>query len=67
MQFTFKELRARKDLTQRELAKILGVSVATYNSWEKNPEKMPIKKCIMLAEYHSVSLNDILFMPNNMN
>ena len=35
MQFTLKELRARKNETQAQTAEALGVSVQTYNAWEK--------------------------------
>ena len=34
MQYTLKELRARKGMNQSEVAKELGVSVQTYGAWE---------------------------------
>ena len=32
-QFTLKELRARKNKTQEQVANDLGISVKTYNAW----------------------------------
>ena len=49
-----KELRKRADLQQKELAAIIGVSVATVSDWEtqkKNPKGERLRK---LAEYFDV-------------
>ena len=35
-------LRQKKDLTQRDLAKILGVSKSTYARWETQEEIIPL-------------------------
>lgn len=49
-----KELRKRENMQQKELASIIGVSVATISDWEtqkKNPSGERLKK---LAEYFGV-------------
>lgn len=62
MKFTIKELRARKNVTQAKAAKDLGVSVQTYNAWEKDISNVKVSKVLAIAEYYGVSLNDI-FLP----
>jgi len=58
-QFSLKELRARKNVTQQEVAKAIGVSTPTYGSWEKNITAMPISKLILLATYFGVTVGEI--------
>lgn len=59
MQYSLKELRARRDLTQAEVAELVGVSEQTYYLWEKNPEKIQIGKLYLLAKIFGVSIDDI--------
>ena len=61
MQFTLKELRARKNETQLETSRHLGVSLQTYNSWEKDVSKVSIGKAQAIAEYFGVTLSEIKF------
>lgn len=63
IQFTVKELRARKNLTQRQVADALGVSLPTYSAWEKNISGVGVSKVEALAQFHGVTLNDI-FLPD---
>ena len=49
-------LRIKKDLSQRELAKIIGVSKSTYARWEIIPLWHLVKYC----EYFKVSMDYIL-------
>lgn len=41
-QYTLKELRARKNMTQADIAKEIGVSPQTYNAWEKSVSNVSI-------------------------
>ena len=59
MQYTLKELRARKNLSQREVAKLCGVTETTYRSWESYPGKIQIKKLYLLADIFNVKIDDI--------
>ena len=61
-QYTLKELRARKDKTQEQVANDLGISLQTYNAWEKNISNVAISKVIAVANYYGVQVGDI-FLP----
>lgn len=58
-QYSAKELRARLDLTQAEMAKKLGITQQTYNAWEKSIAKVPISKVAALARICGVTLDEI--------
>lgn len=59
MQFTLKELRARKNETQEQVASEIGVSVQTYNSWEKSISNVAVSKVNALAKHFGVKLTQI--------
>ena len=62
MKFTLKELRARKNETQQQTADALGISIQTYNAWEKDISNVAISKVVAVAEHFGVRLEDI-FLP----
>lgn len=66
-QFTLKELRARKDKTQREVAADLGISTTTYNAWENDISNVSISKVQAVAEYFGVALGQISFSTKHEN
>lgn len=59
MRYSLKELRARKSLTQAEVAEKVEVSEQTYYLWEKNPEKIQVGKLYRLAEIFGVTIDEI--------
>lgn len=59
MQYSLKELRARKSETQSQVAEAVGVSVATYNAWEQDISNVAISKVMKLAEHFDVALSEI--------
>ncbi len=61
--YTLKELRARKNETQAETAAAVGVSVQTYNAWEKNISNVAVSKVNALAKHFGVSISNI-FLDN---
>ena len=61
-QFSLKELRARKNLTQSEVAKEIGVSTQTYNAWERDVSNVAIGKVKALADFFGVTIGEI-FLP----
>lgn len=65
-QYTIKELRARKDVTQKQAAAALGVSEQTYSAWEKDISNVAISKVMAVADYYGVQLSEI-FLRRNMN
>lgn len=64
-QFSVKELRARKNLTQAQSAEKLGISTQTYNAWERDISKVAIGKVAALAELYDVTIEEI-FLPRDM-
>lgn len=61
-QYSLKELRARKNMTQQEIADKIGVSVQTYNAWEKDVSNVAIGKVKALADFFEVAIGEI-FLP----
>ncbi|WP_455257693.1 helix-turn-helix transcriptional regulator [Peptoniphilus asaccharolyticus] len=59
--YTLKELRARKNETQEKVAKNLGISVQTYNAWEKDISNVGISKVQALADYFGCEISQIFF------
>ncbi len=59
--YTLKELRARKNETQSQVAEALGVSVQTYCAWEKNISNVAVSKVNAVAKYFGVALNQLFF------
>ncbi len=51
------ELRTEKELSQREMAKKMQVSQATYNNWENEKTQPSIEQLIALAEFFGVSID----------
>ena len=49
-----KELRDRKKITQAQLAKDLGVGLATVGMWESSKRKPPADTLIEIADYFDV-------------
>lgn len=61
-QYSIRELRARKGYTQRDMSKIVGVSLTTYNKWENNLNDITVSKLKRIADALQVSVNEI-FLP----
>lgn len=57
--YSLKELRARKNETQEDVAKALGISVQTYNAWEKSISNVGVSKVLALANHFGVNLTEI--------
>ena len=54
--------RAIKNITQEELAKIVGVSRQTINSIESNKYVLSTVLALKISEYFAKSVNDIFFL-----
>lgn len=59
MQFSIKELRARKNETQRQVAESIGITVQTYSAWERSISRVPVSKVNALAKHFGVKLTQI--------
>ena len=53
-------LRVDNDLTQQDIAKILGTSQTMYARYERLANEMPIRHLITLCDYFGVSADYIL-------
>lgn len=65
MRYTLKELRARKNKTQAEVANDLGISAQTYNAWEQDISNISVIKVLAVADYYGVTLDEIKFTANS--
>lgn len=54
-----KELREDHDLTQSQLAEVLGTTQRTISYYEKNQREIPINVLVKYAKYFNVSLDYI--------
>ncbi len=54
------ELRSEKNLSQRELARIMNVSQGTYNNWENANTQPSIEQLITLANFFEVSVDYLI-------
>ncbi|MBF7029702.1 helix-turn-helix transcriptional regulator [Staphylococcus kloosii] len=59
---TLEEWRSRKNFTQAEFAKKIGISPSTYNIWENNPEIIKPKDAFRIAATLKVSIDEIIFL-----
>ncbi|MBQ6119326.1 MAG: helix-turn-helix transcriptional regulator [Clostridia bacterium] len=59
------DLRVDHDLTQRQVAKILGMPQPQYFRYEQGYRDIPTDTLIKLADYYSVSTDYILGRTNN--
>ena len=55
-----KELREDKDITQREMARILNCSQQVYSNYELGQRDIPTDILINLSKFHGVSTDYIL-------
>ena len=55
-----RDLREDKDLTQPQVAKILGMSQTGYSKYETGENDLPSSILIKLADFYNVSVDYIL-------
>ena len=67
MQFTLKELRARYNLTQQDLADKLGISRQRYIEIEKRPSNVSVEKMLAIAKILQVEIGDIFLQDYHTN
>ena len=61
-----RDLREDKDLTQAQIAQLLGTTKNQIGKYERGEQEMPIKHLITLASFYNVSTDYILGMPEGM-
>ena len=59
-----RNLREDNDLTQQEIATILGTSQTMYARYERGANELPIRHLVALAKYYDVSTDYLLGLTN---
>ncbi len=62
-----RDLREDKDLTQTDIAKILGMSQTGYSKYETGENDIPTQILIKLADFYDTSVDYILGRTNAIN
>ena len=52
-----RDLKEDADLTQKQVADLIGVSTNHYGKYERGETDLPFEKAITLAEYYNISLD----------
>lgn len=60
-----RDLREDRDMSQTQMAKILGMSQTGYSKYETGENDIPTEILIKLADFHEVSVDYILNRTNN--
>lgn len=55
-----RELREDRDLTQSDIAKVLGTTQQVYSRYEKGQNEIPVRHIIALCRYYGVSADYML-------
>ena len=59
-----RDLREDRDLTQKEVAAVLGIDQRVYSNYETGKRELPSRLAVALADYYNVS-TDYLFGRTN--
>ena len=54
-----RDLREDKDMTQKNVAEILGITTQQYSLYERGDREIPFHHAITLAKFYHVSLDYI--------
>lgn len=60
-----RDLREDNELTQKEIAFILGIDQRVYSTYETGKRIIPINLLIALADYYSISIDYIVGRTND--
>jgi len=60
-------IRDEIEMTQDDLAKILGVHRSTYAGWEIGKDTIPLRKLKLLSDYLKISIDYIVGLSNENN
>ena len=55
-----RDIREDRDLTQKEVGKILNVTQTAYSAYELGKRQIPIEALIKLAKYYDTSVDYLL-------
>ena len=57
MKLRIRDLREDNDLTQVQVAKVLGVDQRVYSNYETGKREIPLRLLIKLARYYKTSID----------
>ncbi len=60
-----RDLREDRDLTQKEVAHLLGIQQTVYSRYERGAQNIPLEHLLRLADYYNVSTDYMLGRTNN--
>ena len=55
-----KDLREGRDLLQKDIAEILGISQTVYSRYERGAQTIPVMHLIKLADFYKTSTDYLL-------
>ena len=55
-----KDLREDRDLLQKDIAEILGISQTAYSRYERGAQTIPVMHLIKLADFYKTSTDYLL-------
>ena len=58
---TLKALRAANDITQKDMAKVIGVSVPTYNRKELGVRVFTLEESLKISKFFGKTVEEIFF------
>lgn len=61
-----RDLRIDHDLSQAQVAEIIGSTKNQVGKYERGEQEMPIKHLLTLCKYYNVSADYILGLPENL-
>lgn len=64
-QLDLQALRRARNITQKEMAKLLGIHENTYVNWEHNPDKITISYAVKIANILNATVDDIFLKSNS--
>lgn len=65
MKITLKAARVSKDLTQKDAAKLIGITVETLANYEKGKTYPDIPILKKIEDTYDVRYNQLIFLPEN--
>ena len=63
--YTIKQARVGANLTQQEVADLMGVHVQTFARMEKHPEDMTMKEASSFSAIGRVPIEELIFLSSN--
>ncbi len=60
-----RDLREDHDMTQRDVAKLLGIAQTVYSRYERGFQSLPLSHLITLCKFYGVSADYILGLSEN--